>query len=636
MQQATGTTNNIAWIVLVLSAFYSYLLVNSSSFPYLGLFISLASLTGVIYFFKKHKNLSVHLLAASAITLTTFIFARSNILLIFIDLVLIIYLLSLLITYTAKRKWTLVSVFMTPLHAFIAVLNTKSIFEIDKSSFRSIDFSKISLTKTLASTGITALLLIVIIPLLSSTNPIFKDFITWILSLLDISEYVVDFLLRVIKNLIVWWAFYTLMAKTVSHLLSDKLIENIKIENSLKEYLSVPKIVVGLVLLAFFVSQIKLYNLSGNELASLGYSHSNYTREIFGQLSIVASIIFFLLYNSKHSRIWEKITNYFLIVEGIFLTIIAQKSVSDYIQTWGFTIKRLYGLTGVIWLFAVFFILLLYFFLKKSRSFLVRGMFSITTALVLIINFVNFDYVIYHYGKSTTHVGTDYGYLADLSYDSEGHAELLDELSKMCLSDDILSRDYLLFDLEALERKYQSLDVRTFNLAEYKTYLKIANKLEYYRSIPYSASCVTEVEDINETLSVTSIDIDSRSSWKSTSIQLKKGQKVSIETAGTWTADVRKAPADENTNNRLFGYVGPEGNVDLENWYLCYQNINKQMCAPRMALLGQVDGQVFLIGSNPEFTSPADGYLYLTANDDMKSFGDNSGIINVTIQTSQL
>ena len=496
MQQANGTTNNIAWVIVALSAFYSYLLVNSSTFPYLGLFIFLASITGVIYFFKQHRNLSVHLLAASAVILSTFIFARSNVFLIFLDLVLIVYLLSLLVSYKEKNKWTLISIFINPLKVFGHVLSTKNIFEFDASRLKSIDLSKFSFSKIFISTVITILLLLVIVPLLSSTNPIFKDFIIWLLSLLDISEYVIEYLVKLLKNLVAFWIFYTLISKTISHLLSDKNIENIKTENSLKEYLGTPKIIVGIVLLTFFISQIKLYSLSGDELATLGYSHSHYTREIFAQLSIVAGIIFFLLYNSKHSRLWEKTTNYFLIIEGIFLTFIAQKSVVDYIQTWGFTIKRLYGLTGVIWLFAVFFILLIYFAFKKSRSFLVRAMFSITTALLIIINYANFDYIIYHYGKSTTQAGTDYGYLAELSYDSEGHAELLDELSKNCLSEDIPRYNSPIYYLENLEMKYENLDIRTFNLSEYKTYLVVADKLTYYQKA--KDHCSVEKESLNK------------------------------------------------------------------------------------------------------------------------------------------
>lgn len=423
-------------------------------------------------------------MAASAITLSTFIFARSNWFLIFLDLVLMVYLLSLLVSYTEKTKWTLAGIFVSPFKVLGSVIDTKSVFEIDKSSFKSIKLTSSSLQRIFVSTIITIFLLIIIVPLLASTNPIFEDFVIWFFSLINISEYLLDILVKLLRNLIVTATIYILITKTISLLLANTVITSYKIENPLKNYLAIPKVVVGIVLLAFFVSQIKLYNLSGNELALLGYSHSSYTREIFAQLSVVAAIIFSLLYNSNHHRISEKATNYFLILEGIFLTVIAQKSVVDYIEYWGFTIKRLYGLSGVIWLFAVFFIVLLYFALKKSRSFLVRGIFSITVALLLIINFANFDYIIYHYGKSTTHVGTDYSYLSDLSYDAEGHAELLDEVSNICFNETSTNNFGILYDLENLERKYQTLDIRTFNLSEYKTYKLIENKLNYYKTKP--------------------------------------------------------------------------------------------------------------------------------------------------------
>jgi hypothetical protein len=104
----------------------------------------------------------------------------------------------------------------------------------------------------------------------------------------------------------------------------------------------------------------------------------------------------------------------------------ALKSVYDYNSNWGLTHKRLWGYTGVIWIVTV----LIYFAYKYYKNISDTRFVKFVTffsGLVLVgVNIANFDYLIYNFGKSITHRGIDYYYLATLSSDSRSYNEQLD------------------------------------------------------------------------------------------------------------------------------------------------------------------------------------------------------------------
>jgi hypothetical protein len=101
-----------------------------------------------------------------------------------------------------------------------------------------------------------------------------------------------------------------------------------------------------------------------------------------------------------------------------------------------------------------------------------------TMAVLLLVNLLNFDYLIYHYDKASTSAGVDYEYLAGLSTDAHGYK---DELTKLVLAiEQSPSLDYkkinpaytILGNIDMLRFKYGAKkDLNSFNFSEYQEYL---------------------------------------------------------------------------------------------------------------------------------------------------------------------
>ena len=108
----------------------------------------------------------------------------------------------------------------------------------------------------------------------------------------------------------------------------------------------------------------------------MDYSNSMQTNEVFAQLSIVALVIFGLVYNDKSRKESAKISTYVLLIQAVFLTFVALKSVFDYSTTWGFTQKRLYGYAVILWILG----LLISFTYKYVKE--VSNTFFIKTSII--------------------------------------------------------------------------------------------------------------------------------------------------------------------------------------------------------------------------------------------------------------
>ncbi len=103
-----------------------------------------------------------------------------------------------------------------------------------------------------------------------------------------------------------------------------------------------------------------------------------------------------------------------------------------------------------------------------------------TASILILVNIINFDFVIYHYSKATTGEGVDYTYLSRLSADSLSYKEQFKVLETYTIKNINKRGDYdndnpliLLRNIENLQNKYSDLDVRTVSLLEYFQYRKI-------------------------------------------------------------------------------------------------------------------------------------------------------------------
>ncbi len=120
--------------------------------------------------------------------------------------------------------------------------------------------------------------------------------------------------------------------------------------------------------------------------------------------------------------------------------------------------------------------------------------------------------------------------------------------------------------------------------------------------------------------------ISSQSGWQQTALQLKAGEKFSVEyRGGRWSVDYRNFP-----------YVGPEGYTESVDKTIA-AGYKFEPAAPYGYLLGKIgEGKVFQIGSSGQkLSADATGYLYLRINDKDLSLWDNDGSIIVSLKTGK-
>jgi hypothetical protein len=234
----------------------------------------------------------------------------------------------------------------------------------------------------------------------------------------------------------------------------------------------------------------------------MGYTYSQYAREVFAQLSIVVLIVFALIYNDRRKTSVSRYTSYLLIVQAYFLSLIALKSDVDYSSMFGFTYKRLWGFAGVFWIAGIITLFVSHYVKNTKNIVFIKHAVLLSFVTLIMVNIVNFDYLIYHYAKARTGSGIDHSYLARLSPDSQSYGthlrilmndiqsnELYSDAGNMVLAEKLINKSV------RLKEKYESeYDIRSFNLSEYRTYQEIKDmSLETYKTI-----IVKKQEQLNE------------------------------------------------------------------------------------------------------------------------------------------
>ncbi len=238
----------------------------------------------------------------------------------------------------------------------------------------------------------------------------------------------------------------------------------------------------------FFIAQLQLYTATAETLQHLNLTLAEVTREVFGHMIVIALIVYVLLYLDRGKKVFNNVLLSVLTVETILLNAVALRSVYQYSQQWGFTFKRLFGYTGVLWILGIFTILINEYHKRRGNAQVAIQTVLVSAFILVGVNLANFDYLIFHYAQAKLPFGVDYWYMATLSSDSLSYHDQLDTL----FIDDQLNvainatgaADVLLYQIERLQRKYQNnIDVRSFNASEYQMYLHVADvDMDSYRA----------------------------------------------------------------------------------------------------------------------------------------------------------
>jgi hypothetical protein len=486
-------------LIAILSFAFSYLLITLNFFPSFGVALTFIAFILLAYRFKKEKDKDTKLFFVLSLVFSILILVRSEAFTTFLNLSAALLFGLLMCLPGIKNNFSFLD------HAFAsASFIIRSLFSGKSDYFLEFkgDRKKFDPAKTgevIFNVLATVILVAMVLPLLSSANPFFRNIVENILKYFDIRS-----LLECIgyQNVFVWllrilffFIFIFLIPKVLT-LINGKGDNLFPFSLKSERFpLIIPKVVLALIILVFIITQLQFYFASDATLSSMGISHSQRTREVFAQLSVVAGIILVLVYNSKNWELLGKITNWILGIQGIFLTLMAYKSVFEYIDAWGLTYKRLYGLTFATWIAGIF---ILYFYYYKKRhtvSWFVRKTVIFSAGLLILVNVSNFDYLIFHFAKAQTGQGVDYTYLSTLSPDALSYKDQYLKLEENSHAGVFPVAGYdnknpllILYRIEALQKKYERFDIRLFNLLDFLQYREIRSidttyLMSYYKNI---------------------------------------------------------------------------------------------------------------------------------------------------------
>ncbi len=495
-------------IIILFNIFAVFSIITSDGFPYLGFCLASIIFASLILFFKNTKIFFDYTLFLSIILLSLFLILRSNELLTFFNVTLLIYLNSIFTwPKEEKERLTFLKVLIAPLYTFIKAVQTTNTFKLSvKNPFKGKVLSDKKFNKYVISTWITIFVLFIIIPLLSSANPLFKDYIENIFSIIKLEGlWDVIFTKNWFPVLVTRIIIFTILTAWIPYILSYSTSEKSSSDDGFQQinfskYLQLPKVVVITILILFFIAQLQVYFPTNPNLKDL----SDNINEIFGQLSVVALIIFILIYNDNNKTFSRKLTTIILILEGLFLTLMAFKSDLDYTSTTGFTLQRLYGFAVIFWISGLFLLYVTKLTFKFKIALYIKTVIVLSILTFLIINVSNFDHIIYHQEKFENPEDLEHEFLSKLSTDAQSfHLQLpilQNEIQEYCLNDE----DSLPYELEdaivnlnnnlyALETKYRNISWQTFNLSEYKEFMRLEIENIKYKDI--SRECEVIIAD---------------------------------------------------------------------------------------------------------------------------------------------
>ena len=484
----------ISYTLAALAILIPYFILVPNYFPYTGFAITFAALSTIVFSLHKQKTAYIIALFAAALASSFFLILRANMFLALLNSLAVIYINSVSIQISRNQPLSIITIVLAPVAIFFSSLRIQHPqFRIALPKIQHKEITRLISEpgRLLYSLAITLVLLIVIVPLLSSANPLFADLTERILEYFNLPKQLQRFFsslgpLHVVR-IIVAAILFILLPRFATYTTSRAESKRRTVSLLTNLPLLLPKISIAIVLTIFFYTHTQLYTSTAETLQEMGYTQSQYAREVFAQLSVVALVIFALVYNDRNQKPVSRTMTYILLIQALFLVVMAYKSDYDYSSLWGFTHKRLYGFAVVAWSTGVILLFFSAYIKNNTRIFLKHGI--MYTLLVLLgINIANFDYLIYHARKASYEWGPDYYYMASyLSADSDSYHEQQDELTRLIqplttknedehsrLNNYLASFNALSNNIVYIQNKYrQRVDLRTFNYAEYTAYEKI-------------------------------------------------------------------------------------------------------------------------------------------------------------------
>lgn len=479
--------NNIFLLAALLSVIIPFLIIVDGQFPYLGLAVSFASLSSLIFFTKQQRSFFTKACYTLSLILSFMLIYRSQPFLTLLNFIATATTIAaMILDHAETKRRSLIKYVISAFDLFYESLKTTNIFtfKTDQHPSHVLGKSLKKLDQSIIPIGITVIILLVMVPLLASANPIFEQNVEGVLKIFDMSAWLEsfneNFIAISIFRILVFGFLISMLPKALS--LAHQGY-SLQISPEKRIDMTIPKIAVSLLLVLFFITQIQLYTASTESLLEMGYTHSRLSREVFGQLSLVSLIVFSLIYYDRYQEGRAKILNLILLTEGVFLGMMAFKSVYDYSYAHGFTFARLWGFTAVFWMMGIYAVTWYLMSKKKAEHWFAQSIFLFSLLVLVGVNVINFENLIYRVRPPTVNGEVDRYYIrTHLSADAYHYHEELPQ-APVAFPESYSPEDHKVYSGFSnlknqglnLKSEYQDLDWRGFNVSRYWQYQAIKN-----------------------------------------------------------------------------------------------------------------------------------------------------------------
>ena len=418
----------------------------------------------------KNKKAFLYMIPIILLSLTYLLF--DNYTFNFLNYYAIILLYNYMVISVTNKKELFINILRNSIKlVFDSIRNALKSFNEATSIFKSkMNIKKI--VKYLKSIIVTIIFLVIIINLLSSADLIFKSLFSGInktLSNILNNIFASSFIYKIIYTFLIFILISGLFYSINKNKLQEKEIKLPKVE-----HLTIKMILgsLNIIYLVFCISQIKslfLKSLPSN------YIYSTYAKEGFFQLLFVSVINILLVLYSKKIKNNDKFITISTLLMVIFNYIIVFSSFYRmylYELQYGYTYLRLSVYCFLVLELIIFIPTILYILNKKID--LLKVYFNIFIIWYVVINFMNFDYIISYNNVNRFIKGTITEEKLDteyLSYNTTSSA--VDNILKL---DNKLKSKEKKSDIALYKDKIISTyrkDIREFNLSKYIAYKKV-------------------------------------------------------------------------------------------------------------------------------------------------------------------
>jgi hypothetical protein len=495
MQETSERQKNnflIEGLSVALGAFYNYLF-HEKEIGISFLFYMILILVAGFIIAKNHQvkiRKSILILVLPLLFFSSMIFVRENESLTFFNFTICFYLLLMLLSFFVNRD--LQSYTYQDYTSSILKLPFRVVSSISKTNSQlSPSFESLKKNQTFLQIARGLLfavpLIVIFIWLFSSADMVFEKKLTDIVNF----EFDLQTLYMMIKTLLVALFFIGIFGYIISANSAKKISDT---KATIKKSLNLGEVEfstilgsINILFLLFISLQLKYLFGNKNSVIAQGFTYSEYAREGFFQLILVALISFLLIRfleknlinrDQKYSNQF-KILSSFLIIQVLVVISSAFKRLMIYEDAYGFTNLRLYSHIFTIFLGMIFVLLLYKVLINRKENVFAFNSFLSMLGILAFTNLINPDAFIVRKNieRFLSNNDLDSYYLISLSNDAI--FEIIENINHLTINE---NGDLENFVTTSLQRKHEVLLLKKQNWQSTKLHdHKIEKMLRHYQ-----------------------------------------------------------------------------------------------------------------------------------------------------------